>query len=292
MCWPAWIVRRHSRTMHKMTGVHRCLSMGAVRFFAPCCLLCILLLPSSGEADDTALEARFRKANEAYWAESYEEACRIYQGLVDYGLHSADLYFNLGNTYFRTGKAGLAVLYFEKALLMEPRADDIRSNLEKVREEFKGRGVVKLISEGKGSKGELGSTFSYDLVHRFTFDELAVLLLVFEYLFFILLLVRHRLSGEVQRVVLAYINVVLLLVTLAFGGLLTGRSYMESNFRTGVILNPSTSVRRGPSDGAKPLLEAPEGLKVRVLEDKDGWVRVRLGRELSGWVTREEVGVI
>ena len=74
-------------------------------------------------------KAEFDKANDLYRKNKFEDAVKEYKKLIDDGYESAALYYNLGNAYYREGNIGHAILYYEKALKLEPNDDDIIHNI-------------------------------------------------------------------------------------------------------------------------------------------------------------------
>ena len=72
------------------------------------------------------------QADSAYAAEKYEEAIPIYTALLKEGEH-ADIYYNLGNCYYKTDRLALAILNYERAALLDPGSSDVRFNLELAR---------------------------------------------------------------------------------------------------------------------------------------------------------------
>jgi len=80
----------------------------------------------------TSYEEVFRKANEAYRANDFARAARLYKDLVTSGVVSADLYYNLGTTLAQLGQTGEAIAYLEKARRLAPSDPDIRANLEMI----------------------------------------------------------------------------------------------------------------------------------------------------------------
>ena len=72
------------------------------------------------------------QADSAYVRENYQQAIADYEALLKQGV-SADLYYNLGNAYYRTDNITKAVLNYERALLLSPGDDDIRFNLQMAR---------------------------------------------------------------------------------------------------------------------------------------------------------------
>jgi len=72
----------------------------------------------------------YNQANEAYKAGAYDSAQTLYTEIAQNGLSSSALYYNLGNTHFKEGNIPAAILYYERALRIDPRDPDIRFNLE------------------------------------------------------------------------------------------------------------------------------------------------------------------
>ncbi|MEO8516548.1 MAG: tetratricopeptide repeat protein, partial [Flavobacterium sp.] len=74
-------------------------------------------------------QSAFEKGNDLYQKGKYEEAVSSYESLVKSGQQSAELYFNLGNSYYKINKVAPAVFNFEKALLLNPNDSETQNNL-------------------------------------------------------------------------------------------------------------------------------------------------------------------
>jgi hypothetical protein len=94
-----------------------------------------LLAPDPGIAaiQEGDPEAIFQEGNRRYQENDYQGALEAYRGILEVGLESADLYYNLGNAHFKAGDLGGAILSYERALRLNPRGPDIRANLELAR---------------------------------------------------------------------------------------------------------------------------------------------------------------
>jgi len=75
-------------------------------------------------------ENNFDRGNTAYRNGDYNAAVKLYESVLEDGKHSADLYFNLGNAYYKLEKLGPSVFYYEKGLQVDPKNKDIQNNLK------------------------------------------------------------------------------------------------------------------------------------------------------------------
>jgi len=75
-------------------------------------------------------QTAFEKGNQCYQKENYTEAINQYEIVLATGKHSAELYFNLGNCYYKLHKVAPAVYNYEKALQLNPNDEEIKTNLD------------------------------------------------------------------------------------------------------------------------------------------------------------------
>ena len=81
-----------------------------------------------------AQEAAIKEAEVAYTKEDYGKAIELYEGLLKTHGESAEIYYNLGNAYYKENKIAPAILNYERALLLDPGDGDIRFNLQLARQ--------------------------------------------------------------------------------------------------------------------------------------------------------------
>src|SRR5205807_6903554 len=98
-------------------------------------LLAFLLCAVSTSSAFAQLDSDFAKANQDYAQGNFNEAISGYRTLVGSGQWSANLFYDLGNAYFRTGDFGRAILNYERALALEPHHPEAQANLQIARDE-------------------------------------------------------------------------------------------------------------------------------------------------------------
>lgn len=227
----------------------------------------------------------FGDANKAYSTGNFDLAVRGYEEQLAQGTVHEDLYYNLGNAYFRLGRLGPAIYNYERALLLAPGMPDAAYNLEVAR-----AAVAEKVRDRMA--GAEQDPRWIRMVKAFTISELTLWLLGLNLLFFSLLLVLRFLDSGFRRSVLTVLTAFVGLGLLLFATLFAGNIYARERIETGVILPDQIVMREGQGvqTAERGLLHA--GLRVRVLETRGEWMRIRLSNGVEGWIKGEQVGVL
>lgn len=242
---------------------------------------CLLCLPFYLQADDKeeGLQA-FAKANEAYQAENYPEAIRLYESILAQNLSSSEVYFNLGNAYHKQGEVAESILNYERALLLAPHNEDIRYNLAIVQSTR----VIDNI-EPLPDLFLLGGIRRFFLARSSKQWAYISLLMIWMAVMTGGAFVFVKASGIRRWTFFGGITFAILAVTAL--SLSLGRKNLELNSEEGIIINPNVYVKDAPG-GKTDLIILHEGVKVSIADSLDGWYNIKLedvkvGR-LSGWV--------
>lgn len=238
----------------------------------------------------------FAAGNAAYEAGDYGAAIDRYTEVAGAGIVHVDLYYNLGNAYFKSGDLGHAVLWYERALQLDPRNDDTRANLTVVRSMLRDQ---QLLPPRGGVRGILMAWH-----RRLSARESVAVACIFYALFTLaalcLIFRRSRVVSSFYRMAswvspgrlfgLGMAGDVLLgmATAAAFAILFAGSAYAkvrESHVHTrGVVVSEEVAVFSGPSQDSTIQFKIHEGTIVSVRDGRQGWVRVDLPGDLSGWV--------
>jgi tetratricopeptide (TPR) repeat protein len=240
--------------------------------------LALLLLLQS--AFTTPADA-FQKAEALYQQERFSEAIDIYESIRASGVEDGALYYNLGNAYFKSGRLGLAIVSYERALKLMPGDEDVRANLAFADE---------LVSGGlEPPPLPLFVRFLVDLYDRarpgFLAKALSLAFLLGGAFFSIFLLDRWPSLRTPALVALA----VSAMVALLSGASLVSKVHAQSNRVEGVVVTENAYVRSGPGESSPRLAEIHEGLKVKIVGEREGFLQVSLTNGLTGWLPREQV---
>ena len=93
-----------------------------------CWFLVIGIIPMNAFAFEPATE--FQKANNLYQKNSFDSAAKIYEKIISEEYFSVEVYFNLGNCYYKMNKTAKAILNYERALKLKPNDEDILFNIK------------------------------------------------------------------------------------------------------------------------------------------------------------------
>ncbi len=245
-------------------------------------LLLILLLSGVSPlfAQSESAAQRFAQANEWYQKGDYDQASEIYQGLVEEGLQSAALYFNIGNCAFKRGEIGQAVANYLRAERLAPRDEDVAENLRFVRSLLADQA---LLQTKRSFTGEL----FYGLRDHLTLRELFLSALGCFWL--VCLFLAFTLWTREVSLWRQILWLFLLLYLVA--GSLTYAKYMKLHEPMGVIVVPSVSVLSGPDSGTE-LFTVNEGSTAMIQRSQGDWVQIGLVNGLSGWVEKKSLEMI
>jgi tetratricopeptide (TPR) repeat protein len=230
------------------------------------------------------MDSLFHAANRFYEMEEYEAALEAYHAVTLGGKESADLYYNMGNAAFRSNSIGHAVLYYEKALKMDPSHEDAAHNLDFVSkyriDSFEEVPVLFL------------STWIKAFIQLFPEHIWSILAMIF---FVILLsgIILYLYSRSVFVKKLGFISALtaLLLFTISISSAMSRhRDIVDPD--TGIILSPSVVVRSSPSESGTELFILHEGTKIGVNEAVGGWQNIRLIDGREGWIMKDDFEAI
>ena len=246
-------------------------------------VLCLAVATLAPRAHADFLDQAWMRGNEAHLRGDYAGAAAAYQQLDKQRVVSADLYYNLGVTYFRQGQLGHAIWAFERALVVSPDDEDARFNLTQARKLAEQRAHDKLEGAEREPLWSRIATFFSPSTEVWLFCGL--------YLGCFALLFWRRRLAEDSRLAVTTAAAVLGSAALLAGALLLGRMNLD-RIPFAVVLPDTIAVKEGADTNFRTSFEVHGGLRVRVLDREQDWVRVRLANGLEGFVRTEDLGLL
>lgn len=222
-----------------------------------------------------------KQANDLYVKGDYASAAKQYERIIATEGVAPELYYNLGNSYYKTNEIGRSILNFERALRLSPSFDDARFNLELAQSKvvdnavqsnnfFLGRWVqifIKLLTSNQ---------WIYISFAVFVIALIGIFIFIFG-------------PSRLVRKIAFYSGVSLFgisLFTFVFAGIRKDqlKNHLEAIVMTGVI-----SVKSSPDKSGTDLFQLHEGTKVSVKSSLGNWVEIQLGNGNVGWVEQANI---
>jgi tetratricopeptide (TPR) repeat protein len=246
----------------------------------------LLTLPIGLQAQEVSYpDSLFRAGVEAYTAGDYASALRDWQDVEATGLMSKELYYNLGNAYFKDSQIAPAILWYERALRLDPSDADVRYNLEYARAltQDKIEEVPEIFFEQWGRS----------MCYRLPSNAWAVIGLVFLALCVGCVLLFLLGSTPGRRRLGFFGGIAALLIALLGWDFAQWQRQEARRQDLAIVMKPVVSVKSSPSEGsAKDLFILHEGTRVRILDNVGGYAQIEIADGRQGWIPRREMEVI
>lgn len=222
-------------------------------------------------------QSSFEKGNALYQKWQYKEAAQEYENILKEGKqHSAELYFNLGNCYYKLNKVAPAIYNYEKALVLKPNDAETLNNLKFAKKltideikEVPKVGFAKLVQNFTG-------IFNYNTWAWISVGTAFIFLLSFIGYYFSQLTLSKRIYF-----IGMFILLFALLVTV-FAGIYEKTNY--ENDRPAIVFAEMTEVRSEPQKAGSSIFLLHEGAKVYVKETLENWKKIELTDGTEGWI--------
>jgi len=238
--------------------------------------VCFVMTLSAQEPDSL-----FASGNRAFANAFYDEAISQYQKILDEGYASADLYFNLGNAYFKAEDYPSAILYFEKAKKLDPRDEDIDFNLQVANS--------RIVDKIEPVPELFLKTWWRSFINIFSANTWAVIAVTGLILFFILL-AFYLLSRLIRiRKVAFFTGLGILAITLLSFAIAYVKYQDVKSENTAIVFTPTITVKSSPNQNSVDLFVIHEGAKVQLLDEVGSWYEIRIASGSVGWLPAESV---
>ena len=249
-------------------------------------LVIMISLPFAADAQQTEyVDSLWNAANEAYVEGRWADAVDGYQLISGMGLESAALYCNTGDAYFKDGNIPMAILFYERALKLDPSYEDARFNLDLLNSTIQDR--IDLVPEF------ILKVWARDICYIMDSNAWAVCFLVLVALTLALLLVFLLAPTAAWRRAGFFAGIVTLLMALSAlsFSIWQKKGYMSAD--SAIVMRPVTSVKSSPSaEASKDLFILHEGTKVRILDTVGSWNNISLADGRQGWLPSDDIAII
>lgn len=234
-----------------------------------------------GSSDESSFTKRFAEGNEYYQKGDFVAAEQSYRLLLNEGVDSGALYYNLGNVCFKQKRLGEAIYFWEKARRKEPRDQDIRENLELGNLMIVDRIEMPPEPLPLRALGRLSDLLS--MIHA---GWLVLILFIVTNCLFSLYLMAKRRHSSLQALTGC---IAAGIITVVFATVLGWKIYSQVYRQEGVVIEQKIEVRSAPGAESIIVFTVHEGTKVRINARSNGWYQVSLPNGWNGWLEQNAV---
>jgi len=232
------------------------------------------------KSNDPTIEA----ANNAYNKEKYNDAITLYSKVLERGEVASDLYYNLGNCYYRIANYPMAILNYERAKKLNPADADIDFNLRITN--------TKIIDKIEAVPKLFFIRWWILLSNFISYDYWAIVSITAISLFFVLLFIYLASNTYKIKRTAFWLGFSMICITV-FSINFALTQYNNINARNqAVIFTPTVTVKSSPDEKGADKFVIHEGTKVILLDELNNWVKIRIANGSNGWVEKQSFEII
>lgn len=249
-------------------------------------LILLFMLPFAADAaDDSYVDSLWNAANQSYVEGRWSDAVADYELISGMGLESAALYCNTGDAYFKDGNVPMAILYYERALKLDPSYSDARYNLDLLNSTIQDR--INPVPDF------ILKVWVKDICYMMNSDAWAICFLVLLALTLamaLLFILGATAAGRRTGFYTGILTLLLALTSLSFS-FSQKKDYISAD--NAIVMRPVTSVKSSPSaEASMDLFILHEGTKVRILDTVGSWSNIELADGRQGWLRSSDIETI
>jgi tetratricopeptide (TPR) repeat protein len=226
----------------------------------------------------------FDQATDAYNAGDYEKAISFYNDILDNGEHSTEVYYNLGNANYKLNKIAESIYYYEKALLLSPNDEEIKTNLSYAQ---------NMTLDAIDTLPETGLSKFYKVITgKLTFDQWAYFSIGAMLLFVLLyILFYYSTTSSLKRwTFIGSLLAIFICVMAIVFAYIQQRDFNSKQLA--IIFADESSIKSEPNSSSQQVFVIHAGTKVNVLDQLEGWNKIKLADGKTGWIQKNELRLL
>lgn len=249
-------------------------------------ILLLFLCPQSAifPRDSNYINEKFAIANSLYQKGEFSKAKEIYQELVNQGVRDKRLFFNLGNTFYRLNEFHRAILFYERARLLDPFDEDVNFNLQIAN--------LRIVDKFEPIPKFFLSQWWEDLRDNFSSTQWSIASVICIWLsafFFAMFLILKTANGKKFSFL---IGVILLLAFLSTSILSYSRFRTENAHSFAIVFSANAYIKSSPEDQATDLFILHQGTKIQIIDQVGNWFKIRVPNGNIGWLKKNDIEII
>lgn len=226
-------------------------------------------------------DSLIQSANSVYNQGLYDSAINTYNKVLKSGVESGELYYNLGNAYYKNNDVASAILYYEKAAKLLPNDKDIKYNLS-----IANSMIVDKIDKVPELFYKKWWNYFYNVlgVNAWTiFAIISFALLTAAIGLFVISRTRN------YRKLWFYFGLLLLIITIFATTLASQKYYLSLNHNEAIVTTSSLTVKSSPTQNSVDLFVIHEGTKVKIIDRINDWAEIKIQNGSVGWLPESSI---
>lgn len=247
-------------------------------------LISILVIFSTLHIYAATINPDIEAANKAYAKEKYNDAIQLYTKVLDKGLESYELYYNLGNCYFRISNFPMAILNYERGKKLNPADEDLDFNLKIAN--------TKIVDKIDPIPQLFFVKWWLMLTNLFSFDYWAYIAIGSISFFFIFLFLYLASSTYKMKKLSFWFSNSFLLITVLCIYFAYNQYSVINDKNSAIIFSANVTVKSSPDEKGSDKFVIHEGTKVILLDELNNWVKIKIANGSNGWIEKQTFEVI
>ena len=246
--------------------------------------LILLLLATALNAAAQTPQQLMQRGNDAYAKGDFVAAAQAYNAVLDAGYESADLYYNLGNVYYRQEEYGLSILNYERALRLKPNFRDAKQNLDLA--DSKTEDQIAALPE------IFLAQWAHSVVTWFSPTGWRICILILLAILgtaVVLFLLSRDYAWRKGALIGGIVTLVFLILCIACT---ISASVRYNRHNQAIVTAPMAVVKSSPEENSIDKLVLHEGTKVNIEETLGEWHKIQIADGNNGWLQTDEVTII
>lgn len=227
-------------------------------------------------ADAQSSVELYNRANKFYSSKQFQDAAADYEQLLSQGYRNAEIYYNLGNCYYKMDSIGKCILNYERALKLSPKDEDILHNLKLAR--------LKPIDNIQPVPQLAIVTWWNDFVSFNSSKGWGIFAMIAVWLFILFFTMFFFLS---RRRVFNIVALLFLFVSFTSLALAVHQRQQEGKSDEAIVMVSSSYIKSAPDASASDLFMIHEGTRLQILDQVGEWNKIRLADGKIGWMEKE-----
>lgn len=230
----------------------------------------------------------FEQGVDAYRQGDFYQAVSFFKELADKKLQeneeSPELYYNLGNAYYKVDNFGYARLYYEKALLLKPDYEEATHNVRLLQQKIED----KIYDNDMFIAQNIYTSVEYWLPSNY-WNLIGIVTFV---VFLIIVAIFFRTETETKRKIFFYLGLVVLFVCVISNVFAARQAFDIRNRNSAIVINSTIKMFGQPNDRDSEVGLLHLGTKIQIEKEDKDWVKIKTNKGERGWIESDKIAII